>query len=119
MSLYFFRISTGRYSGAADQAYEFEDRVAAWTEMTKVCADLLGGIARSRTPSGAWSCSTRARSRCFESAWLEKPPDAKRPSSDLKLQFTTMTRSFLFTFNHLAQKDSISARHLVNQKIGL
>jgi hypothetical protein len=25
MSLYFFRISTGRYSGAADQPYEFED----------------------------------------------------------------------------------------------
>ena len=38
MSLYFFRISTGRYSGAADQPYEFEDRAAAWTEMTEVCA---------------------------------------------------------------------------------
>ncbi|GLR98104.1 MULTISPECIES: DUF6894 family protein [Bradyrhizobium] len=54
MSLYFFRISTGRYSGAADQAYEFEDRVAAWTEMTKVCADLLGGIARSLKPNAEW-----------------------------------------------------------------
>lgn len=54
MSLYFFRISTGRYSGAADQAYEFEDRVAAWTEMTKVCADLLGGIACSLKPSAEW-----------------------------------------------------------------
>jgi hypothetical protein len=54
MSLYFFRISTGRYSGAADQAYEFEDRVAAWTEMTKVCADLLGGIARGLKPNAEW-----------------------------------------------------------------
>lgn len=54
MSLYFFRISTGRYSGAADQPYEFENRVAAWTEMTKVCADLLGGIARGLKPNAEW-----------------------------------------------------------------
>jgi len=54
MSLYFFRISTGRYSGAADQPYEFEDRAAAWTEMTEVCANLLGGIARSLKPDSEW-----------------------------------------------------------------
>ncbi|UPJ67849.1 hypothetical protein [Bradyrhizobium sp. 191] len=54
MSIYFFRISTGRYSGAADQPYEFEDRVAAWTEMTEVCANLLGGIARSLKPHAEW-----------------------------------------------------------------
>ena len=54
MSLYFFRISTGRYSGAADQPYEFEDRAAAWTEMTEVCANLLGGIARSLKPNAEW-----------------------------------------------------------------
>ena len=54
MSLYFFRISTGRYSGAADQPYEFEDRVAAWSEMTVVCANLLGGIARSLKPNAEW-----------------------------------------------------------------
>jgi hypothetical protein len=55
MSLYFFRISTGRYSGAADQPYEFENRTAAWTEMTEVCANLLGGIARSLKPNAKWS----------------------------------------------------------------
>ncbi|MCP3391558.1 hypothetical protein NLM27_22480 [Bradyrhizobium sp. CCGB12] len=55
MSLYFFRISTGRYSGAADQPYEFEDRRAAWTELTEVCANLLGGIARGLKPNAAWS----------------------------------------------------------------
>jgi hypothetical protein len=55
MSLYYFRISTGRYSGAADQPYEFEDRVAAWTEMTEVCANLLGTIARSLKPNAKWS----------------------------------------------------------------
>ena len=55
MSQYFFRISTGRYSGAADQPYEFEDRAAAWSEMTEVCANLLGGIARSLKPNANWS----------------------------------------------------------------
>jgi len=54
MSLYFFRISTGRYSGAADHPYEFEDRAAAWTEMTEVCANLLGGIARGLKPNAEW-----------------------------------------------------------------
>ncbi|MCK1362026.1 hypothetical protein [Bradyrhizobium sp. 199] len=54
MSLYFFRISTGRYSGAADQPYEFEDRTAAWTEMTEVCANLLSGIARGLKPNAEW-----------------------------------------------------------------
>lgn len=54
MPLYFFRISTGRYSGAADQPYEFEDRAAAWTEMTEVCANLLGGIARGLKPNAEW-----------------------------------------------------------------
>lgn len=55
MSLYFFRISTGRYSGAADQPYEFEDRAAAWSEMTEVCANLLGSIARNLKPNAKWS----------------------------------------------------------------
>jgi hypothetical protein len=55
MSLYFFRISTGRYSGAADQPYEFEDRHAAWKEMTEVCANLLGSIVRNLKPNAKWS----------------------------------------------------------------
>jgi hypothetical protein len=55
MSLYYFRISTGRYSGAADQPYEFESRAAAWTEMTEVCANLLGSIARNLKPNAKWS----------------------------------------------------------------
>ena len=54
MSLYFFRISSGRYSGAADHPYEFDDRAAAWTEMTEVCANLLGGIVRSLKPNSEW-----------------------------------------------------------------
>ncbi|MGT2437561.1 DUF6894 family protein [Bradyrhizobium betae] len=54
MSLYFFRISSGRYSGAADHPYEFEDRAAAWTEMTEVCANLLGSIARGLKRDAEW-----------------------------------------------------------------
>jgi hypothetical protein len=54
MSLYFFRISTGRYSGAADQPYEFADRAAAWAKMTEVCANLVGSIARVLKPNAEW-----------------------------------------------------------------
>jgi hypothetical protein len=54
MSLYFFRISHGRYSGAADQGSEFENREAAWAEMTKVCANLVGGISRSLKQNAEW-----------------------------------------------------------------
>jgi hypothetical protein len=54
MSLYFFRISHGRYSGASNHGSEFESREAAWSEMTRVCADLLGGISRSLKPNAEW-----------------------------------------------------------------
>jgi hypothetical protein len=54
MSQYFFRISHGRYSGASDQGSEFESREAAWSEMTKVCANLLGGISRSLKQNAEW-----------------------------------------------------------------
>ena len=54
MSLYFFRISQGRYSGASEEPYEFESREAAWTEMTAVCSNLLGGISRSLKENAEW-----------------------------------------------------------------
>jgi hypothetical protein len=54
MSLYFFRISHGRYSGASDQGSEFANREAAWAEMTKVCADLVGSISRSLKQNAEW-----------------------------------------------------------------
>ncbi|MDP3690427.1 hypothetical protein [Bradyrhizobium sp.] len=54
MSQYFFRISHGRYSGASDQASEFESREDAWAEMTKVCGNLLGGISRSLKQDSEW-----------------------------------------------------------------
>ena len=54
MSLYFFRISHGRYSGTSDQPYEFDSPEAAWSEMKAVCANLLGGISRSLKQNGEW-----------------------------------------------------------------
>ncbi len=54
MSLYFFRISHGRHSGASGQGSEFESREAAWAEMTKVCGNLLGGISRSLQQNSEW-----------------------------------------------------------------
>jgi len=54
MSLYFFRISHGRYSGASDQPYECENREAAWAELTAVCSDLVGGISRGLQQNANW-----------------------------------------------------------------
>ena len=54
MPLYFFRISHGRYTGASDQGSEFESREAAWSEMTKVCGNLLGSLSRSLKQNAEW-----------------------------------------------------------------
>jgi hypothetical protein len=63
MSLFFFRISHGRCSGVSDQASEFESHEAAWTEMTKVCANLLGGISRSLKQNAEWRMELLDESR--------------------------------------------------------
>jgi hypothetical protein len=55
MSLYFFRVQNGRYSGAPDNGVESTDREAAWVEMTKVCGDLVGGILRGLKENSEWS----------------------------------------------------------------
>ena len=54
MSLYFFRISHGLYSGTSDHGAEFENPEDAWSEMTRVCANLVGGISRSPKQNGEW-----------------------------------------------------------------
>jgi hypothetical protein len=54
MSQYFFRISHGRYSGASDQGSDFESHEAAWTEMTRVCANLVGSISRGLKQNAEW-----------------------------------------------------------------
>lgn len=74
MPQYFFRIRNGRYSGASDQGTEFESREAAWTEMTKVCANLVGGISRSLKQSAEWHMELldEAKSPYSESVWCRK-----------------------------------------------
>jgi hypothetical protein len=60
MSLYFFRISHGRYSGASDQPSEFESREAAWA---RVCANLVGSISRSLKQNAEWHTELLDESR--------------------------------------------------------
>ena len=69
MSQYFFRISHGRYSGASDQGTEFESRADAWAEMTKVCANLLGGISRSLRQNAEWRMELLDESRKPALTW--------------------------------------------------
>lgn len=76
MSLYFFRISHGRYSGASEQGSEFESLEAAWSAMTKVCANLLGGISRSLKPNAEWH--------------MELLDDSKKPVFRIRLLAETL-----------------------------
>jgi hypothetical protein len=76
MPQYFFRIRNGRYSGASDQGTEFESREAAWTEMTKVCANLVGGISRSLKQNAEWH--------------LELLDEAKKPVFRIRLVSETL-----------------------------
>ena len=54
MPLDFFRIQSGRYSGVSDQGTELADRAAAWSELTGVCGDMIGGIARKLKENSEW-----------------------------------------------------------------
>jgi hypothetical protein len=76
MSLYFFRISNGRYSGASDQGSEFESREAAWAEMTKVCGNLVGGISRGLKQNAEW--------------WMELLDESRKPVFRIRLVAETL-----------------------------
>ena len=54
MPRYYFRISHGNYSGTSDVAFDLQNEDEAWREMTKVCADLVGGITRALKPNSDW-----------------------------------------------------------------
>jgi hypothetical protein len=54
MSLYFFRIRNGQYSGASDQGTEHADRKDAWRELTTACADMAGSISRTLAENSEW-----------------------------------------------------------------
>jgi hypothetical protein len=74
MPLYYFRIRTGQFSGAADQDTELADDEAAWAELTKVCSDLVGSITRKLKQNAEWQMDfwTNPRSLCFESGLSQK-----------------------------------------------
>ena len=54
MPLYFFRIRNEEYADASDCRSEHADHNAAWTEMTKVCGDLVGSITRKLMQNAEW-----------------------------------------------------------------
>ena len=55
MPLYSFHISNGASSDAVESRFELADGTAAWTEMTKVCADLLGSASLGLKQDSEWS----------------------------------------------------------------
>jgi hypothetical protein len=71
MPLYSFHVSNGAYSDAADGGFELADRTAAWIEMTKVCADLLGSASLGLKQDSEWS--------------LELLDEAKKPLFRMRL----------------------------------
>jgi hypothetical protein len=54
MPRYYFRISHGTYAGTSDSTFDYNDDDEAWTEMTKVCGDLLGSVARALKQNSEW-----------------------------------------------------------------
>jgi hypothetical protein len=54
MPLYYFRIRTGRYSGASDHGTELASREAAFEELTAVFGDMIGSIVRHLQENAEW-----------------------------------------------------------------
>jgi hypothetical protein len=63
MSVYFFQISNGHYSGMSDNSIDLPDKDVAWTEMTKVCSDLVGDISRKMKQNTEWRMELLDESR--------------------------------------------------------
>ena len=54
MPNYYFRISSGEFSGGSDLPAALTDLDAAWEEITKISADLLPSISRRIKPNAEW-----------------------------------------------------------------
>ena len=63
MPLFYFRICTGSYSGTSGEGFDLPDKDAAWLEMTRVCGDLVGGIARKMKQQSEWRMELLDESR--------------------------------------------------------
>lgn len=77
MPQYFFRIRNGRYSGTSNTGIEAPDSISAWTEMTRVCGELVGGIARRLKSNSEWE--------------MEMLDEAQKPLFRIRLVAETMT----------------------------
>jgi hypothetical protein len=53
MPLFFFNVRSGDAAACNDGA-EFASRDAAWKEMTRVCAEIVGGISRQLRENAEW-----------------------------------------------------------------
>lgn len=54
MPRYQFRISGGIHAGTCGEGFDLADGNAAWTELTWVCGDLVGGVVRNLEPNSEW-----------------------------------------------------------------
>jgi len=54
MPIFFFRISSAAIASNPEQETDMPDRRAAWTELTKVCGDLVRDACRSLDQNSAW-----------------------------------------------------------------
>ena len=63
MPLFYFRIRTGRYSGESSHGIELADQDAAREELTSVCGDMIGSIARHLSENAEWQMELLDESR--------------------------------------------------------
>ena len=54
MPNYYFRISSGQFSGGSDLPAALSSLEAAWEEITRISADLLPSITRTIKPDAEW-----------------------------------------------------------------
>jgi len=54
MPNYYFRISSGQFSGGSDLPTALSDLDAVWDEITRISADLLPSISRKMKPAAEW-----------------------------------------------------------------
>jgi hypothetical protein len=81
MPLYYFSIRNGPYAGASDRGTELADRKAAWQELTGVCADMVGSIARNLKENAEWQMELldETRKPVFRIRLVAETGDADRP----------------------------------------
>ncbi len=76
MPLYFFSVQNGKQVGICNDGAEFPNREAAWNELTRVCADMIGGVSRRLGENTEWR--------------MELLDDAKKPVFRIRLVGETL-----------------------------